>query len=217
MSLKSTLRTVITAGKGVAAGLPEATADRDPIDLFGEWFEAAQQSGILLPETMALATCTPDGRPSARMVLLKGFDARGFVFYTNYGSRKADELTENPHAALVMHWAVLQRQVRIEGAVTKVTAEESTAYFSTRARSSRIGAWASQQSTTLDDRQQMEERFKAYEQQFKGEEVPLPPFRGGFRVAPERIEFWQGRANRLHDRLVFVQSADGWETMRLYP
>jgi len=217
MSLKSTLRTVITAGKGVTLGLPEATADRDPLELFGEWFEAARQSGILLPETMALATCTKDGRPSARMVLLKGFDERGFVFYTNYGSRKASELTENPHAALVMHWAVLQRQVRIEGAVTKLSAEESAAYFQTRSRSSRLGAWASKQSTTLDHRQQMEERFKAYDQQFKGEEVPLPSFWGGFRVAPERIEFWQGRADRLHDRLVFVQGSDGWETTRLYP
>ena len=217
MSLKSTLRTVITAGQGVATGLPEATADRDPIDLFGEWFEAARQSGILLPETMALATSTKDGRPSVRMVLLKGFDEHGFVFYTNYGSRKADELTENPHAALVMHWAVLQRQVRIEGAVTKLSAEESAAYFQTRSRGSRLGAWASKQSTALEERQQLEERFKEFEQQFKGEEVPLPPFWGGFRVAPERIEFWQGRADRLHDRLVFVQNTDGWATTRLYP
>ena len=217
MSLKSTLRTVITAGKGVTAGLPEATAERDPIDLFGEWFEAATESGILLPESMALATCTPDGRPSARMVLLKGFDARGFVFYTNYGSRKAAELTENPHAALVMHWAVLQRQVRIEGTVEKVTEEESAAYFKTRGRGSRIGAWASQQSSVLEERKTLEERVKDYEKQFDGVEVPLPPFWGGFRVAPARIEFWQGRANRLHDRLVFVQSGDGWETMRLYP
>ena len=217
MSLKSTLRTVITAGKGVTQGLPDATADRDPIELFGEWFEAARQSGILLPETMALATCTKDGRPSARMVLLKGFDERGFVFYTNYGSRKANELAENPWAALVMHWAVLHRQVRIEGAVTKLSVEESAAYFRTRSRSSRLGAWASKQSTILDDRQQMEERFKAYEQQFKGEEVPLPPFWGGYRVASERIEFWQGRADRLHDRLCFTRDADGWTTMRLYP
>ena len=217
MSLKSTLRTVITAGKGVATGLPEATADRDPIELFGEWFEAARQSGILLPETMALATATQDGRPSVRMVLLKGFDERGFVFYTNYGSRKAGELTENPHAALVMHWGVLQRQVRIEGAVTKLSAEESEAYFRTRSRGSRLGAWASKQSAPFEERRELEERFAAYEQQFKGEEVPLPPFWGGFRVAPERIEFWQGRADRLHDRLVFVQNADGWETTRLYP
>ena len=217
MSLKSTLRTVITAGKGVTQGLPDATADRDPIELFGEWFEAAQQSGILLPETMALATCTKDGRPSARMVLLKGFDEHGFVFYTNYGSRKANELAENPRAALVMYWAVLQRQVRIEGAVTKLSFEESDAYFQTRSRGSRLGAWASLQSETLEDRRQMEENFKAYEQEFKGKEVPLPPFWGGYRVTPERIEFWQGRADRLHDRLVFVQGSDGWTTTRLYP
>ncbi len=217
MSLKSTLRTVITAGKGVTAGLPEATAERDPIDLFGEWFEAATESGIILPESMTLATCTPDGRPSARMVLLKGFDARGFVFYTNYGSRKAEELTQNPYAALVFHWPVLQRQVRIEGTVEKVMEEESAAYFKTRARGSRIGAWASQQSSALEDHQTLEERFKEYEKQFKGSDVPLPPFWGGFRVAPERIEFWQGRANRLHDRLVFIPRGEGWETMRLYP
>ena len=217
MSLKSTLRTVITAGKGVTAGLPEATADRDPIDLFGEWFEAATEAGLYLPEAMTLATCTPDGRPSARMVLLKGFDARGFVFYTNYGSRKAVELIENPHAALVLHWGVLQRQVRIEGTVTKVSEEESYAYFSSRARGSRIGAWASKQSALLEERQTLEERVKEYEKQFEGSDVPLPPFWGGFRIAPARVEFWQGRANRLHDRLVFVQGTDGWETVRLYP
>ena len=217
MSLKSTLRTVITAGKGVTAGLPEATAARDPIDLFAEWFEAATEAGIYMPEAMTLATCTPDGRPSARMVLLKGFDARGFVFYTNYGSRKAAELIANPHAALVLHWAVLQRQVRIEGAVMKVTEEESYAYFSSRPRGSRIGAWASQQSTVLEQRQTLEERVKEYEKQFEGGDVPLPPFWGGFRVAPARIEFWQGRANRLHDRLVFTQGSDGWKTVRLYP
>ena len=217
MSLKSTLRTVITAGKGVTAGLPEATADRDPIDLFGEWFEAAMEAGLYLPEAMTLATCTPDGRPSARMVLLKGFDARGFVFYTNYGSRKAVELIENPHAALVLHWGVLQRQVRIEGTVTKVSEEESYAYFSSRPRGSRIGAWASKQSALLEERQTLEERVKEYEKQFEGSDVPLPPFWGGFRIAPARVEFWQGRANRLHDRLVFVQGSDGWETVRLYP
>lgn len=217
MSLKSTLRTVLTAGQGLTQGLPDATADRDPLDLFGEWFEAAIQSSILLPETMTLATCTKDGRPSARMVLLKGFDARGFVFYTNYGSRKARELTENPRAALVLHWAVLQRQVRIEGVVTKLSAEASAAYFRTRSRGSRLGAWASKQSAALEERQELAARFEAYEQQFKGEEVPLPPFWGGFCVAPERIEFWQGRADRLHDRLVFVQHGDGWTTTRLYP
>lgn len=217
MSLKSTLRLFFSAGKGVAAKLPEAVADRDPIDLFGEWFEAATEAGLYLPESMALATSTPDGRPSVRMVLLKGFDARGFVFYTNYGSQKAAELGENPHAALVMHWPVLQRQVRIEGPVTYVTAEESATYFSTRSRGSRIGAWASQQSDVLDDQQTLADLFKKYEKQFKGGDVPLPPNWGGFRVAPVRFEFWQGRANRLHDRLVFVEGADGWETMRLYP
>jgi pyridoxamine 5'-phosphate oxidase len=197
--------------------LPDAADDQDPIDLFGAWFEAANEGGLLMPEAMTLATCTKDGRPSARMVLLKDFDARGFVFFTNYESRKAGELIENPWAALVLHWAVLQRQVRIEGTVTKVSAEESYAYFRTRSRGSRIGAWASRQSTVLEERRQLEERVAAYEEEFDGGEVPLPPFWGGFRVAPERIEFWQGRADRLHDRLVFMQSNDGWETTRLYP
>jgi len=217
MSLKSTLRTVITAGQGVTVGLPDAAADQDPIELFGIWFEAAHEAGLLMPEAMTLATCTKDGRPSARMVLLKGFDARGFVFFTNYESRKAGELIENPRAALVLHWAVLQRQVRVEGTVAKVSAEESYAYFRTRPRGSRIGAWASRQSTVLEERRQLEERVHAYEEQFGGDDVPLPPFWGGFRVAPQCIEFWQGRTDRLHDRLVFVQNADGWETTRLYP
>ena len=217
MSFKSTIRTVITAGKGVTTGLPEAAADQDPIDLFGEWFDAATEAGIYLPEAMTLATATADGHPSARMVLLKGYDARGFVFFTNYTSRKASELIANPHAALVLHWPVLQRQVRIEGTVEKITPEESYAYFSTRPRGSRIGAWASKQSTVLEERQALEERVKRYEQQFDGEDVPLPPFWGGFRVAPSTIEFWQGRASRLHDRLVFTREEDAWTTVRLYP
>lgn len=217
MSIKSTIRSVVTLGKGVVKGLPEATADREPIGLFKEWYAEAEEAGILMPEAMTLATCTKDGLPSARMVLLKGVDERGFVFYTNYGSRKSAELTENPNAALVFHWTVLQRQVRIEGAVTRVSEEESLAYFRTRGRGSRIGAWASQQSAALEKREALEARVAQYEEQFQGEDIPLPPFWGGFRVAPKRIEFWQGRANRLHDRLCFIREAEAWQTERLYP
>lgn len=217
MSLKSTLRTVITAGKGVAAGLPDASEDRDPIDLFDEWFTAAKEAGLYLPEAMTLATASSDGYPSARMVLLKGYDERGFVFYTNYESRKAIELVDNPRAALVFHWAVLQRQVRIEGTVEKVTEEEANAYFRTRPRGSRIGAWASRQSAVLEERAHLEARVQEYEQQFGDDDIPLPSFWGGFRVQPERIEFWQGRASRLHDRLRFIREAEDWRTERLYP
>ncbi len=217
MSFLSTLRLLLTLGKGVARGLPEAAADRDPVDLFGEWFEAARRAGLLLPEAMAVATTSKDGQPSVRMMLLKAFDRRGFVFYTNYDSRKAGELAAHPRAALLFHWAALQRQVRVEGPVTKLSADESYAYFRTRPRGSRLGAWASRQSEPLPDRHSLEARFRQYERQYEGAEVPLPPFWGGYRVAPQRIEFWQGRANRLHDRLLFVREGEGWQTMRLYP
>ncbi len=217
MSLKSSIKTVLTLGQGVVAGLPEAAERADPIDLFGAWFEAAKESGILLPDAVALATSTPDGAPSARMVLLKGVDPSGFVFFTNYGSRKARELEENPRAALCFHWAVLQRQVRVTGSVTRVSEEESAEYFSTRARGSQIGAWASKQSQTLSERAELEARFRDAEQRFADGDVPLPPFWGGYRLAPERIEFWQGRADRLHDRLVFTRVHGAWTAERLYP
>jgi pyridoxamine 5'-phosphate oxidase len=217
MSLKATLNTLRTLGRGVVQGLPEATEDRNPIELYGEWFEAATEAGIFMPETLALATSTPDGVPSVRNVLLKGFDDRGFVFYTNYRSRKASELESNPRAALLSHWSVLERQVRIEGPVERVGTEESAAYFASRPRGSRIGAWASDQSSVLMDRGDLARRFEEEEERFKGQDVPLPPFWGGYRVAPERIEFWQGRANRLHDRLTFMRDGDTWRTERLYP
>jgi len=217
MSLRSTFRALWTFGKGVSAGLPDADASRDPIGLFKEWFEAARQSGLLLPESMTLATVSADGAPSARMVLLKGVDERGFVFFTNYESRKGRELGENPRAALVFHWAILERQVRVEGAVTRISAEESFAYFKTRTRGSRIGAWASRQSDPLEDTRVLKQQVETYRKQFEGGEVDLPPYWGGFRVVPARIEFWQGRANRLHDRLCFIREEEGWQTMRLYP
>ncbi len=150
-------------------------------------------------------------------VLLKSADPRGFVFFTNYGSQKARELDANPHAALCFHWAILQRQVRITGRVARVSDEESAEYFATRARGSRVGAWASRQSQDLGDREQLEQRIRDVEAEFAGDDVPRPPFWGGYRLDPERIEFWQGRADRLHDRLVFSRAGGGWTTRRLYP
>ncbi len=216
MSMKSSIRSLMTIGKGVAQGLPEAAADRDPIDLFSEWFDAARESGILLPEALTLATATAEGAPSARMVLLKGFSERGFDFYTNFGSRKAKELDGNPKAALLAYWPVLERQVRIEGTVERISHEEADAYFRTRARGSQLGAWASRQSEELGTADDLRARFERYDAQFQGE-VPLPSFWGGYRVKPERIEFWQGRLNRLHDRLLFCRTESGWEPTRLYP
>jgi pyridoxamine 5'-phosphate oxidase len=217
MKLRFVLRTLLTLGKGVVAGLPEASADRDPIELFAEWFQAARDSGILLPESTTLATATPEGLPSARMVLLKTFDARGFVFYTNYASRKASELDRNPHAVLLFHWAVLQRQVCIEGTVVRTAREESQEYFHTRPRGSQIGAWASRQSEPLESRAALNEKFRQMEGRFGAGEVPLPPFWGGYRLIPERIEFWQGRVNRLHDRLSFIREGNAWKAVWLYP
>jgi pyridoxamine 5'-phosphate oxidase len=217
MSLKSSLKAVVTLGQGVAVGIPPATEDADPIELFGSWFDAAHEAGILMPEAVALATASPDGVPSARMVLLKHADAKGFVFFTNYGSQKAHELDANPRAALCFHWAVLQRQVRVTGRVARVSADESAEYFATRGRGSQLGAWASMQSQDLPARTELERRLHDMEERFSGSEVPLPPHWGGYRLDPERIEFWQGRADRLHDRLLFTRAVGGWSTRRLYP
>ncbi len=217
MSIRSTLRALLTLRKGVFTGLDEQSVGRDPLRLFGEWFREAGEAGLYLPESMTLATATPDGRPSARLVLLKGHDERGFVFFTNYDSRKGAEIDANPRAALAFHWPILQRQVRVEGSVEKISAEESFAYFRTRPRGSRIGAWASRQSATLPSRAELLERVEEFRMRFDGQDVPLPPFWGGYRVVPERIEFWQGRADRLHDRFLFERVADGWTTRRLSP
>jgi len=217
MSLMSRIRAILTLGRGMTKGLTELTAGQDPIVLFGSWFESAKSAGVALPEAMTVATASKDGSPSARMMLLKGFGPNGFVFYTNYESRKAAELAENPRAAMVVHWAALQRQVRIEGRVERITNAESAAYFASRPRGSRIGAWASKQSSPLDRREDLERRFHEYEQKFDGREVPLPSFWGGFKVIPDQIEFWQGRINRLHDRLRYSRQGDGWRVERLYP
>ena len=217
MSIKSAIKSVVTLGQGVTQGLPEASADRDPIILFGEWFEQAKESGILLPESASLATANRDGVPSSRMVLLKSFAADGFVFFTNYQSRKAREMDENPKASLLLHWVVLHRQIRVEGSVERVSAEASAAYFRTRDRGSQIGAWVSRQSEELEDRSVLKRREKEIKQRFEGQDVPLPQFWGGYRLIPECIEFWQGRLNRLHDRLEFTRAEAGWTARRLYP
>ena len=190
---------------------------RDPIQLFRDWFAAAEESGIRLPEAVALATATPAGRPSARMVLLKAADEEGFVFYTNYASRKARELHANPHAALVAYWDALERQVRIEGRVQVMDEEDSAKYFATRPRTSQIGAWASRQSAVLESRQVLIDRFAAAEERFRSTEVPLPRFWGGFRLVPERLEFWQGRPSRLHERRVFWRVEGVWNHHLLFP
>lgn len=166
---------------------------------------------------MVLATADREGRPSARTVLLKDVDQRGFVFYTNYESRKGKELKENPRAALVFNWLQLRRQVCIEGSVSRVSREESEAYFKTRPRGHQLGAWASRQSSVVSGREELDRRLAALEVQYQGKEIPLPPYWGGYRVTPERIEFWQGRANRMHDRLLYRRQKDGWVLERLAP
>ena len=217
MSLVSKLRALLTLGQGMTVGLSELAAAADPIVLFNEWFAKAKQAGLFLPESMTLATATRDGLPSARMMLLKGADQDGFVFYTNFESRKAGELADNPHAALVIHWPTLQRQVRVEGAVERLPTEESSAYFKTRPRGSQIGAWASTQSAPLANREELEQQVEDCERRFAGQDVPLPEFWGGFRVRPHRVEFWQGRINRLHDRLCYTREDGDWKVTRLYP
>lgn len=217
MSLSARIRTVFTMGRGVTKGLPELTASDDPITFFNKWFAEAKEAGMLLPEAMTLATATPDGVPSARMMLLKGADERGFTFFTNYASRKGRELADNPTAAIVLHWPILQRQVRAEGTVTRLSEDESLAYYRTRTRGSRIGAWASKQSSELNERGELEAREREIDAKYAGKDVPLPPFWGGFRLVPDRIEFWQGRLNRLHDRLQYERTDDGWRVVRLYP
>ena len=199
------------------AGLDRADVDPDPIVQFQAWFENAADAGLHEPNAMILATSTRDGKPSARTVLLKGYDDRGFVFYTNYEGRKATELEKNPVCALLFYWGGLERQVRIEGRASRVSDEESDAYFSSRPRGSRLGAWASAQSRTVEDRSILEERVRALETEYEGREVPRPPFWGGYRVWPQAIEFWQGRENRLHDRLIYLRSEEGWKIERLQP
>ncbi|MDZ7778842.1 MAG: pyridoxamine 5'-phosphate oxidase [Gemmatimonadota bacterium] len=204
-------------GPGRAPHQLELDDEQDPLDLFERWFDAARDDGVELPEATALATATPEGRPSVRMVLLKGMDDQGFTFFTNYGSRKASELDANPHASLCFHWKEQDRQVRIEGPVARVSEEESHSYFSTRPEGSKIGAWASDQSRPLASRAELEQRVRDVRRRFEETEIPLPPHWGGYRLTPQRIEFWQGRDDRLHDRIVFERVGAEWRTVRLYP
>ena len=189
----------------------------DPNQLFDAWLEEAERSEPNDPNAMALATADGAGRPSVRMVLLKGRDARGFVFHTNLDSRKGEELAANPHAALLFHWKSLRRQIRIEGGIEPVRAEESDAYFATRSRERQLGAWASQQSRPLADRAAFEERLAEVSKRYDGQEVPRPPRWGGLRLIPERIEFWLDREHRLHERRLFEREGEGWREGLLYP
>jgi pyridoxamine 5'-phosphate oxidase len=200
------------------ARLDEAHVSPDPVAEFDRWFSQAQEAKVLEPNAMALATATRDGTPSVRMVLLKGFDERGFVFFTDYRSRKGAELAANPRAALAFYWGELERQVRITGTVELTSAQESEEYFRTRPRGSRLGAWVSHQSRVIPSRDLLESRLREVEERFPTEDVPLPPHWGGYRLRPEEVEFWQGREDRLHDRIRYVRkTGGGWRLERLSP
>jgi pyridoxamine 5'-phosphate oxidase len=199
-------------------GLHETEIERDPIRQFQLWFDEAIAAKLPMPDAMSLATVTPDGRPTARMVLLKQVDADGFVFFTNYNSNKAKQLEINPYAALVFYWSQFERQVRIEGKVSKTAAEESAAYFATRPRESQIGAWASPQSEVISAREVLEQRAHELAEQYCDRDIDCPAHWGGFRLVPDRIEFWKGRAGRLHDRILYeLQPDESWTIKRLAP
>ena len=201
----------------VARGVREADLQADPVEMFRRWFALAKRARLHQPNAFCVSTATLAGAPSSRMVLLKGFDARGFVFYTNYESRKGGEIAANGRAAMLFFWSELHRQVRIEGVLARVSREESEAYFHSRPRGSQLGAWASHQSRPLASREELMRREKDFEKQYAGQVIPLPPYWGGFRLAPETFEFWQCKAYRLHDRFVYTRSGAAWTTQRLSP
>jgi pyridoxamine 5'-phosphate oxidase len=198
------------------ARLDEASLGPDPIAEFHRWFTEAGEAKVQEQNAMALATATRAGSPSVRIVLLKAYDARGFVFFTDFRSRKGSELEENPQAALAIYWAELERQVRVTGRVSAVSREEADAYFRSRPRASRLSTWVSHQSQVVADRSTLEQRAREMQARFP-DDVPLPPSWGGYRVAPDSIEFWQGRESRLHDRLRYTREKDGWRRERLEP
>ncbi len=224
-SVRSSIARVVATAEAYRSVTPvlSATVDTSDISLdphaqFDRWFADAMNAGVPDPEQMALATATLAGSPSVRMVLLKGHDPRGFVFFTNRESRKGAEIRANPVAAGVLHWKPLERQVRVEGAVVELPEDESATYFATRARESQIGAWASPQSQPVADRSELDRRVAEIEQRFASDaSIPLPPFWGGYRLEADAIEFWQGRPGRLHDRIRYTRSPDGWERLRLAP
>lgn len=201
----------------VAHGLHRADLDADPIKHFTNWFGAAAAAEIRDVNAMALATATPDGNPDVRIVLLKGVDECGFVFFTNYESAKGRQIAANPRVALNMFWVQLERQIRISGRAEKISAQESEEYFHTRPIGSQLGAWASQQSEVIANREVLETKLAELTQKFADGKIPLPPFWGGYRVVPETIEFWQGRADRLHDRFRYLREGAGWRIDRLSP
>jgi len=198
------------------AALDETSAGDDPLALFLTWFSEAETAEITEVNAMVLATCDAEGKPHARVVLLKGLDDKGFVFYTNYNSVKGHNIAANPNASLVFFWKELERQVRIEGRIEKVSAEMSDAYFNSRPIDSRLGAWASEQSKPIADRQVLDDNYNKYKEQF-GENIPRPEHWGGYRLVPESVEFWQGRSNRMHDRIRFNHKGDSWQKERLAP
>jgi len=200
-----------------SAGLAEADALADPIAQFERWFADARRAEVHEPNAMTLATVDAAGQPAARMVLLKGIDARGLAFFTNRDSRKAKELLANPRAALVFWWGPLQRQVRFEGTIEEVEAAEADAYFASRPKGSQLAAWASAQSSVIEGRAALEAAERAHRERFGEDEVPRPPFWGGYRLVPAVVEFWHGRASRLHDRLRYTRAQDGWRIERLAP
>jgi pyridoxamine 5'-phosphate oxidase len=197
--------------------LEKATASRNPFEQFEIWMAEAIAAEVDEPNAMVLSTATKDGKPSARVVLLRGFDRKGFVFYTNYDSQKSDEIAENPHASLVFFWSKLQRQVRIEGEITRASRRLSQTYFATRPRMSQIAAWASAQSRAIPNRLELEKQIAEMEKRFEGREVPCPEFWGGFVLKPDLFEFWQGGKSRLHDRLRYIKTKQAWKIERLCP
>lgn len=203
--------------RGMTRGLKESDLPADPMELFDAWFKFARKVRIYWPDSTAVATANRFGRPSVRMVLLKKYDARGFVFFTNYESRKGRDLEENPHASMVIYWNDLLRQIRMSGRIEKISTEESTAYFHSRPRGSQVGAWASNQDAVVASRDELMQKYEQFEAKFAGREVPLPPYWGGFRLVADEIEFWQARTYRLHDRFRYTRENGTWSWVRLSP